>query len=112
MTGSVRYEDGSVIPASNYELKFVPQVESPDGVQFPRVGTAIVDSKGAFSAATTHKYQDGLIVGKQRVYLKIGRGPDGRPLVPPEYLASETSPLEVEVSRRGALELKVPRPPL
>ncbi len=110
VSGTVMYEDGSPIPSDDYRLKFVPQIESPDGKAYPRVATAMIGADGSFSKTTTHKYGDGLAYGKHLVYLKIGKGPDGKPLVPAEYLSSKTTPLEIDVSQSRQLEIRVPKP--
>ena len=110
VSGSVAYEDGEPLPIGNFEIKFVPQVESPDGAQFPRVGTAIVNAEGQFSAATTHKYRDGLINGRHKVYFKSANGPGGKPVVAAEFLSSQATPLVVDVAESRALEIRVPRP--
>lgn len=110
VSGTVAYEDGSPIPADGYRLKFVPQVESPDGKTYPRVATAMVAADGTFNGATTYRYNDGLINGFNLVYLEIGSQKDGSKLVPADYLASKTSPLTVDVSKSRQLEIRVPRP--
>jgi hypothetical protein len=81
--GTVTYEDGSLIPASGYRLKFRPLVESPDGQNFPRVAVAIVDDKGRFEVATTQRFGDGVTHCVNAVYLeRVDAGPNGRLLVP------------------------------
>ena len=110
VSGVVKYEDGTAIPHSDYRLKFVPQMGSPDGVSFPRVATAMIDGEGRFDQVTTHKYGDGLIRGKHKVYLKIGAGPGGKPLVPADYLDAETTPLIIDTAEGRSLEILVPKP--
>ena len=105
--GTVVYEDGEPVPCDGCHLKFVPEIESPDGKSFPRVATAILGPDGAFDAATTHKYEDGLARGKHRVYFQL-RGA-GAP-VPEEYLNSKTTPLVVDVAQSRTLQIRVPRP--
>ncbi len=110
VSGVVTYDDGSTIPSSDYRLKFVPQMDSPDGLNFPRVATAMVDGEGRFEQATTHKYGDGLIRGKHKVYLKLGDGPGGKPLVPPDYLDADKTPLMVDTAEGRRFEITVPKP--
>ncbi len=110
VSGVVKYEDGSLIPSSDYRLKFVPQMDSPDGRNFPRVATAMVDAQGRFDQATTHKYGDGLIQGKHKVYIKIGDGPNGKRLVPAPYLDAEQTPLAVDTAEGRSFEILVPKP--
>ena len=110
VSGSVSYEDGTPIPSDDYRLKFVPQVASPDGKTYPRIATAMVGADGTFDFATTYKYKDGLTVGEHLVYLRIGKGEGGKPLVPAEYLSAKTTPLKIDVSKSRRIELKVPKP--
>lgn len=111
VSGDVAYEDGSPIPSDGFKLKFVPQASSPDGKNFPRVATAEVGSDGTFDAATTYKYEDGLVPCEQVVYFQIGGAMNGKsPLVPPEYQSSKTSPLTIDVANNRRLEIRVPKP--
>lgn len=110
VSGAVAYEDGSPILDSEYLVKFVPQVESPDGENYPRVGTAKVKPDGTIRAVTTLKFNDGLIAGKHRVYFPFEPGPDGKLPVPPEYTDPEKTPLEIDTADGRRLEIVVPRP--
>ncbi|QDU88847.1 hypothetical protein Pla175_22310 [Pirellulimonas nuda] len=110
VSGVVKYDDGSAIPSDDFRLKFVPQMESPDGVNFPRVATAMVNASGDFDQATTHKYGDGLVRGRHKVYLKIGQGPGGKPLVPADYLDAEKTPLTIDTAEGRRFEISVPKP--
>ena len=110
VSGVVTYEDGEPIPSGDYRLKFVPQVESPDGKNFPRAATVMVGSDGVFEYATTHKHRDGLIYGKHKVYFRISPDSDGNQLVPEAYQAAKTTPLEIDVSKTRSIEIRVPRP--
>ena len=110
VSGTVKYEDGSEIPCSDYRLKFVPLMGSPDGVSYPRVATAKVAAGGEFESATTHKYADGLVTGKHKVYLKIAPGQNGQPLVPSDYLNPETTPLTIDTNDGRRLDIRIPQP--
>jgi hypothetical protein len=108
-TGTVTYEDGQPI-APEVTLRFTSLAESPDGKSFPRPATAHADAQGNFAAVTSYKYGDGLIPGKHKVVLEVGPGPNGKPLVPPDYANVAKTPLIVDSSTTDHLEIKVPRP--
>ncbi len=108
-TGTVTYEDGQPI-APEVTLRFTSLADSPDGKSFPRPATAHADAQGNFSAVTSYKYGDGLIPGKHKVVIEVGPGPNGKPLVPPEYTNVAKTPLIVDSSTTDHLEIKVPRP--
>src|SRR5689334_11786753 len=68
VSGTVKYEDGSLIPAESILLKFVPEAEPIDAKTHPRKGMAQVNvADGTFDSATTHKPGDGIIAGKHLV---------------------------------------------
>lgn len=68
VSGKVTYEDGSLISTPRVEVVFEPQADPIDRRTFPRPGRAEVKvADGTFSAATSHKYGDGLVVGKHKV---------------------------------------------
>ncbi|WP_146572221.1 hypothetical protein [Botrimarina hoheduenensis] len=110
VSGDVAYEDGTPLPLGEFRLKFVPLMESPDGKNFPRVANAVVGADGRIESVTTHKYNDGLIRGKHRVYLLIGDCPDDKPIVAEAYCAGETTPLEIDVAQQRKLQIRVPKP--
>ena len=110
VSGVVRYEDGEPLPVDEFRLKFVPLVDSPDGKHFARGATAEVGPGGEFRIVTTQRYNDGLIAGRHKVYLRVGRGPDGQPLVPAPYTDPDSTPLEIDTADGRRLEIVVPRP--
>lgn len=67
VTGKITYEDGSLIPGTRIQVEFVAQGEAI-GNQYPRPGKADVDvNDGTFQHVTTHKFNDGLFVGRHEV---------------------------------------------
>ena len=68
VSGKVTYQDQSLRSAARIEVVFEPQAEPIDRKTHPRPGRAAVTvADGTFSAATSHKYGDGLVVGKHKV---------------------------------------------
>lgn len=68
VSGKVTYEDGSPISAARVEVVFESQAGPVDQKTYPRPGRAEVKvADGTFSAATSHKYGDGLVIGKHKV---------------------------------------------
>lgn len=111
VSGTVTYDDGSAIPATGYRVKFRPLVESPDGKNFPRVAVAIVDNAGAFDAATTQRYGDGITRGENAVYFeRLNPEAKGQLLVPVEYTDAQKTPLRVDTNDGRTLTIKVPKP--
>jgi hypothetical protein len=111
VSGIVTYEDGSVIPADDILLTFVPLVPPVDVKTYPRPGSAIVDrTTGEFGSVTTHKAGDGLVRGKHKVTLSRS---DSLPLpasvVPREYCSFNKTPLEVDTANLPFV-LKVKKP--
>jgi len=72
VSGKVTYEDGSLISASRIEVVFEPQAAPIDPKTYPRPGRAEVKAAdGTFAEATSHKYGDGVVVGKHKVKVII-----------------------------------------
>ncbi|MHC4178802.1 MAG: hypothetical protein ACYSWU_14925 [Planctomycetota bacterium] len=68
VSGKVTYEDGSLISAARVEVTFGPQAKPIDGKTYPRPGRAEVNvADGTFSEVTSHKYGDGLVLGKHKI---------------------------------------------
>lgn len=111
VSGTVTYDDGSLIPADSIILKFEPQAAALDAKTHPRKGFAKVDvASGSFDVATTHKHGDGLVAGKHKVLIFTTTS-DGKqtPLIPREYLNPATTPIEIDTANQP-LEIKVHKP--
>src|SRR5690349_18981350 len=68
--GTVKYEDGSLIPADTIILKFEPEAAPIDAKTFPRKAYGRVNvADGMIDTVTTHKYGDGIVVGKHKVLI-------------------------------------------
>jgi hypothetical protein len=113
VTGKVTYEDGSVIPAKRLRVVFVPQAQAVSAAVHPRPGEAEVNvADGVFQTVTSHKYGDGLVIGKHKVQvISLDENETETNAVPKEYRNADTTPLEVEVgSGKTEIELKVKKP--
>ena len=113
VSGTVRYVDGSPIPASRITLFFVPQVSAVDAKTHPRNATAEVNVEdGTFSNASTFTFGDGVIPGNQKVIVRAYDEKDGPSrAVPEKYGEADTSPLEVQIEgRTKSLVLEIEKP--
>jgi len=112
--GKVTYEDGTPIKAFRIRVIFNPQVKAIDAETFPRPGEATVNAEdGTFDTVTTHKYGDGLVVGKHKVQvISLDERENTTNAVPAVYRDAATTPLEVDVrSGMGPIELKIKKQP-
>ncbi len=113
--GSVKYDDGTLIPAFRIRVTFVPEnMNTPlaDGKTYPRPGNAELNvADGTFEKVTTHMPDDGVIPGKMKVQI-IAEDKDEHVLsvVPPEYGDAAKTPLEVDTSASDDFQLKVKKP--
>jgi hypothetical protein len=112
--GKVTYDDGSLIPADSILVTFNPIRSEPKTKITPPGGQTNVNVQdGTFSAVSSHRANDGLVVGRHKVVVvSFKKGPNGNPApsdaVPAKYRKASTTPLEVEVdSSNQFLELKV-----
>jgi hypothetical protein len=112
VSGRITYEDGTLIPAEGnfVRLMFYPEAPSLDSKTHPRPGAADVDLRdGSFSLATTHRWGDGLTVGRHKVVICgwiLSEVPKG---VRPEYNDMTKSLLEVDTSKQPFV-LKIRKP--
>lgn len=114
VAGRVRYDDGSLIPASRIRLTFISQTASPDPKIHPLPGIAEVDvTTGAFDVVSSRHTGDGLVPGDHKVTLLVfgGKGDSGlrKDLIPPEYSDPEKTPLKVNTDN-SPFELRVRKP--
>jgi hypothetical protein len=110
VSGKIAYDDGSPIPASALRIRFTA-LDAPEVANaHPRPAFAVVNTDGSFECATSYKYGDGLIAGRHKVSIEREGLPDTtKPLVPKEYLSSNTTPIEVD-TKDSPFEIKVPKP--
>lgn len=108
--GTIRYDDGSNIPAGRIELIFISQQPPLDAKTHPRQGVAEVNVADGSFTVTTYEANDGLIRGEHVVLAKsIAPGGGYTPAIPAEYRSASTTPLSVDAQGQ-AIELVVPRP--
>ncbi len=105
-SGKISYEDGTPIPGG-LRLVFVSQDVAAVGNAHPRQGMANADANGNFDSVTSHKFGDGLVPGKHKVFVAAEQG--SKPRVPKEYMSELTTPLIVDTANLP-LDIKVPKP--
>ena len=110
-SGSVTYEDGSLIPADRLVITFVPQVELGDEKVHPPNSIADVNTAdGTFDAVTSHQNGDGMIAGRHKVQIvALDAQQNLTAAVPRLYTSASTTPLEVDTADRP-FQLKIPKP--
>jgi hypothetical protein len=111
VSGTLTYDDGTLIPASMIILKFEPLAAPLDTKTHPPSGMSYVNvSNGTFDVVTSHKYADGLVRGKHRVLVSATTDSvDSTKLVPDEYLDSGRTPLVVDTAE-SPFRLRVRKP--
>lgn len=112
VSGSVMYEDMSLIPAKSLTAVFVP-LAGPNGDNAPRSGFADIDVKtGRFAFATTTKYGGGIVEGRHKVYLVADADKSGNALLAEEYTNFDATPLEISTADTPfRFVVKKPTPP-
>lgn len=109
-SGTVTYEDGSIIPAERIQIKFYSQEPPLDKKTHPRQGIGEVNAEDGSFVVSTYDYGDGLIQGKHNVTVrsyKLGNIPSGE--VPNIYSSPESSPIEVDAAE-SPFKLVIKRP--
>lgn len=109
VSGKVVYEDGSPLPLNGARIQFYAQDVSATEEVHPRPALATLDANGEFAAATSHKYGDGLIPGKQKVVIQADAVQGGKPIFPPACGNLNETPLVVDTAELP-LVIKVPKP--
>ncbi len=107
--GILTYEDGSSVPKSGIQLKFIA-LDAPDMENAkPRPAIAHLDSEGRFDLVTSYKYGDGLVPGRHKVAILYAKKKDGELLVPRDYTSTVKTPLVISTDDLP-LQIKVPKP--
>ena len=114
ISGKVTYEDGTPIQAHRVRIQFLPQAAPVDQKTHPRVGVAELEPDGSFSNVTSHKYGDGVVIGKHKVTLTpLDKDERELKVIPEKYMRADTTDLEIDTadySSDNPYHLKVPKP--
>ncbi len=113
VSGTVKYDDGSLIEAAQILITFIPQAEPVDSKTFPRPGiTEANTADGTFDNLCTYGYGDGVILGEHKVTIKALDANEGyTQAMPLEYIDVATTPLTVTVaSGSTTFDFKIPKP--
>ncbi len=108
--GTVTYEDGSLIPADEIQIIFNPIDPPREGKMVAPGGrTKVVVSDGSFKSVTSHRPNDGVVVGRHKVVVIASKkSPSKGKLVAAKFSRTATTTLEVEITSSDQfLELKV-----
>ena len=110
-TGTVKYDDGSVIPAGRIELRFISQEPAQDAGTHPRQGITEVNVEdGTFDYVSTYKHGDGLIRGEHKVIARsIAPGGGYTPAIGEQYASESSTPLVVQADGKP-IDLVIEKP--
>lgn len=110
VSGVVKYDDGSLIPAYRIQLKFISQQPPLDKKTHPRPGLGEVNVDDGTFVVSTYEFEDGIIEGKHKV---TARSYDEKNLpsgeIPMIYASPDSSPLEVDANE-SPFSLVIKRP--
>jgi hypothetical protein len=109
ISGTVKYEDGTLIQADAIEVTFYPQAPPKDPKTHPRPGTAIVNvADGTFTNVTSHKPNDGVVPGEQKVTVQtFDQNHEPTNVLPAEYNSVNTTPLSVDTATSKKFDIVV-----
>lgn len=98
VSGSVKYEDGTLIPADYLTVTFQPLEGTIDQRTKPRSADANVDVKsGKFTSATSHKFGDGIVPGRHKVTVRaFDANMNELRIIPRRYTLVAETPIEVD----------------
>ena len=111
ISGTVTYEDGSLIPAEQIFVEFNSQQKNLDEKTFPRIGKAEVNVKdGKFNVVSTYDFGDGAVVGEHKVVVKAyENGVPTDKFFPKQYSDETTTPLKITVGAEREFPIKLPK---
>ena len=99
VSGTLTYDDGTLIPANLIILKFEPLAVALDTKTHPPSGMSYVNvTDGTFDVVTSYKYADGLVSGQHRVLVSATASGAPTTLIPGEYIDSDRTPLLVDTA--------------
>ena len=112
LSGTVKYQDDSLIPASSMSLELCPISRTDDESGHRRPAYLLVDCSTGFFTGTIQTL--GQSAQQERLYRVVVRNAEGSPLSPdviPEQLSQpHTSTMSIDVTERK-VALKIQKPP-
>ena len=110
VSGTVKYDDDTLIPAQHLIVTFQPLEGTIDKRTRPRSADANVNvENGTFAAATSHKYGDGIVPGSHKVTVRaFDAEMNPLPIIPKRYTLVSETPLEVNAAERP-FDIRVPK---
>jgi hypothetical protein len=111
VSGKITYDDGTLIPASQIIITFVPQTNPKDAKTYPPRGIAQVNvADGTFDSVASHRYNDGIVRGRHKVtVVALDQARMPAKTVLPEYGDPTQSPLTVDTAN-SPFDLKIRKP--
>ena len=113
VSGKVTYEDGSLVPANQIELRFLTQPELVQEKDYPTAATARVDTRdGTFREMTTWQHGDGVIAGQYDVeVIRYGDEDDPGGFEAKSYRGERVWPSKVTVPDKTEFHITIPKGP-
>ena len=110
VSGTVKYDDDTLIPADYITVTFQPLEGTIDKRTRPRSADANVKVQdGTFTAATSHKFGDGIVPGQHKVTVRaFDAGMNDLPVIPKPYTLVAETPLEVN-AKDSPFDIRVPK---
>lgn len=111
VSGSVKYDDGTLLPVDSLAVRFHSLVRVRDAQTLPAAGTAVVDTKtGTFSSASTSFFRRGVLQGLHKITLHMPDGTEIDPsIVGKDYCDVQTTVLRVH-TKNSPFTIRVQRP--
>ena len=111
ISGTVRYEDSSLLPVHALVINFHPQISPSVAGKSARMGSVLINSAtGEFANVVSIKGQKGVVRGKHKVTLHLpGRQPLPPDVASLDYSNPEKTPIEINADDRH-FDIRVSRP--
>jgi hypothetical protein len=113
VTGTVKYEDGTAIPAAFMTVTFESQSEGIDEKTHPRPGMAVVKEDSTFGQVTSSPQAigEGIVPGKHKVVIRAFDDMERQlDVIPSEYSDVTTTPIEIDTNETTHFDLKIKKP--
>lgn len=109
VTGSVKFDDGSLIQAHRVVVTFYPQSPPKDPKTHPRPGVAQVNTAdGTFTQVTSHKPNDGIVPGLHKVTVQaFDEQEQPVDIIAAEFTDVEKTPLTHDTVSGSKFDFKV-----